>query len=247
MMAAHTDSGGSWLLPADLRLRLLSALVALLLLSAVQRLAPAFCALAAVLILFAVQRQAIPWKRLLHLEGFLILVLITLPFAIPGQELLRLGPFVASVEGLRHAVVLICKVSASVLLLSLCFMHADPLLVGTALRGLHVPEALVRLFVAVVRYLALIQAEFGRLRESMRARAFRPRSNRHTWRSYGYLLGMLLVRSMERADRVEEAMRARSYQGRFPHTPLARIALTDWFHALALVAGAAALLCWSLI
>ena len=36
----------------------------------------------------------------------------------------------------------------------------------------------------------------------LRVRGFKPGSNRHTWRSLGYLVGMLLVRSLERAERV---------------------------------------------
>ncbi|MFA5663382.1 cobalt ECF transporter T component CbiQ [Castellaniella sp.] len=233
--------------PHDLRLRLLGSLVALILFTPVRGLAPAGAGLVLVLMLYAIHRQAIPWKRLLHLEGFLILLLITLPFTIPGGELLRLGPFVATVEGLARALVLACKVTASVLLVSLMFASADVPSLGAALRGLHVPEALVRLFVAVVRYLALIQSEFLRLRESMRARAFVPRSSRHTWRSYGYLLGMLLVRAMERADRVEEAMRLRCYSGRFPQSELPAPAMRDWFAMMGLMAGAALLLAWDTI
>jgi cobalt/nickel transport system permease protein len=48
----------------------------------------------------------------------------------------------------------------------------------------------------------------------MRARAFVPRSDRHTWNSYGWLIGMLLVRSLARSRRVFGAMRCRGFQGR---------------------------------
>lgn len=230
--------------PRDLRLRLLAAAGALLVLTPIRNIMPAAAGVLVVLLLYVVARQRMPWKRLLHLEGFLILLLIMLPFTLPGTALLRVGPLVASVEGALRALVIACKVTASVLLLSLLLGQADPLRLGAALRGLHVPESLVRLFVATVRYLALLQAEFGRLRESMRARAFVARSNRHTWRSYGYLLGMLLVRAMDRAERVEEAMRLRGYSGRFPVTRLPAPAPADWLAAAALLAGALLLLLW---
>jgi cobalt/nickel transport system permease protein len=51
----------------------------------------------------------------------------------------------------------------------------------------------------------------------MRIRAFRPRTNLHTYRSYAYLVGMLFVRAAARAERVHQAMRCRGFQGRF-HT-----------------------------
>jgi cobalt/nickel transport system permease protein len=194
--------------------------------------------------LYAVNRQPFPWRRLFHLEGFLLLLLITLPFTLPGTTLFHLGPLSASEEGLWRAIVLACKVMACVLLISFLFASADPLSIGNALLGLRVPEPLVRLFVTVVRYLTLIQAEFSRLQESMRARAFIPRSNRHTWRSYGYLLGMLLIRAMERAERVEEAMRMRGYTGRFPQTPLPPLPLSDWISAIGLIGSSMLLLLW---
>ena len=230
--------------PRDLRLRLLSALVALLFLTPVQGFAAAFAAVCAVVALYALSRTALPWRRLLHLEGFLLLLFATLPFTEPGTALFSLGPLAASIEGLCHAVVLACKVTAGVLLLSLLFARVEPLRLAAALRGLYLPEALVRIFVTVTRHLAMMRDELSRLRDAMRMRAFRPGSNRHTWRSYGYLIGMLVVRAMERAERVEEAMRLRGYQGRFPQTVLARPASVDWVAAVVLVAGAAMLLLW---
>jgi cobalt/nickel transport system permease protein len=49
----------------------------------------------------------------------------------------------------------------------------------------------------------------------MRARGFRARSDGHTWRSLGWLMGMLLVRSLERAQRIRAAMKCRGFDGRF--------------------------------
>ena len=87
-----------------------------------------------------------------------------------------------------------------------------------------------------VRYLSLIRDEARRLHDAMRARAFAPRSNRHTWQSYGYLIGMLLVRALERARRVEEAMACRGYSGRFPYAALVAPRARDWV-GFALICG----------
>jgi cobalt/nickel transport system permease protein len=70
------------------------------------------------------------------------------------------------------------------------------------------------LLLFAVRYLGVLEAEYGRLRAAMRARAFRPRTDAHTLRSLGHLVGMLLVRSAERAERVMAAMRCRGFTGR---------------------------------
>jgi cobalt/nickel transport system permease protein len=67
-----------------------------------------------------------------------------------------------------------------------------------------------------VRYIAVLGEEAARLRTAMRARAFEPRTDRHTLTTYGYLVGMLLVRAAERAERVLEAMKCRGFEGRWP-------------------------------
>jgi cobalt/nickel transport system permease protein len=46
-------------------------------------------------------------------------------------------------------------------------------------------------------------------------RGFRPGVNRHTYRSFGYLAGMLLVRSLDRSERIVAAMKCRGFRGRF--------------------------------
>lgn len=46
-----------------------------------------------------------------------------------------------------------------------------------------------------VRYFDVLRREHHRLAAAMKVRGFRPRMDRHTYRTYGYLVGMLLVRS----------------------------------------------------
>ena len=40
------------------------------------------------------------WHRLLHVESFVLLLFLTLPFSVAGLPLLTIGPLTASVEGL---------------------------------------------------------------------------------------------------------------------------------------------------
>lgn len=230
--------------PMDLRLRIIASLLALSLLTPVAGPAPAAVAALGVMLFYLVFRQQLPWKRLLHLESFLVLLFLTLPFTLPGEPLLQIGSLVASEEGAWRAVTLALKVTASVLLISLLLGTSEPMHLGVALRGLHVPEALVRLFVNATRNVSLVRAELARLHDAMRVRSFHPRSNRHTWRSYGYLFGMMFVRAMGRAERVEEAMRLRGYSGKFPRTDLPKPVMLDWLAAGLIVLGAGLLLVW---
>jgi cobalt/nickel transport system permease protein len=229
--------------PEDLRLRIVAAVLVIACLSQVQSLAVAASALGLVALAALVSGAATRhWRRLVHVEAFLLLLLATLPFTIAGQPLLALGPFTASSEGVWQAGSILCRVSASVLIAVTMLGDVEPVRFGAALRGLWVPERLTRLFVFTARYVTLIGDEGRRLHDAMRARAFRPRSTLHTWRSYGNLIGMLLVRALDRAHRVEEAMLCRGFAGHFPRTIQAPPPVRDWV-ALALIAavGVAAL------
>ena len=228
---------------ADIRLRLVGALVVVIALSQLHDLALAGVALVLAVLLALVARVTPKlWRRLLHVESFVVLLFVTLPFAVPGTPLLSVGPLTASLDGVLRAALIACKVSSAVLVLMALLGDIEPTRIGAALHALRVPEPAVRLFLLTVRYLAVIRDEARRLHDAMRARAFAPRSNRHTWRTYGYLIGMLLVRALERAERVEEAMRCRGFSGRFPHAALARPVARDWVGFALLTGFAAALL-----
>jgi cobalt/nickel transport system permease protein len=153
-------------------------------------------------------------RRLLALEGLMVVVLLTLPFTVPGEALLALGPFTATREGALGAALIVLKANAVVLALLGLVGSLEPAVLGHALARLGVPAKLVHLLLLTVRQIEVLHQELLRLRQAMRARAFVARSDRHTWTSYGNLVGMLLVRSLERSRRILTAMRCRGFHGR---------------------------------
>ncbi len=181
-------------------------------------------------------------RRLLVLEGLMVVVLITLPFTMPGQALLTLGPWTATREGLLHAVLILFKANAVVLALIGLVGSLEPAVLGHALARLGVPEKLVHLLLLTVRQIELLQQEHLRMRQAMRARAFVARSDRHTWESYGNLIGMLLVRSLERARRIHAAMRCRGFHGRLYLLDSGRWRAADTVFLVVLVLPLSALL-----
>lgn len=215
-------------MPADLRLRLIGALALLVALSQLRSLWVAAAMLCLVLLLVLIlQPGRAVWHRLLHVEGFVALLLIFLPFSGSGAVLLPVGPFSVREDGLIHAALVGAKITTAALVLFIAFLRVEPVRLGAALHALRVPEALVRILVLALRYLDLIRAEAARLTDAMRLRGFRAGLNRHTWRSYGNLIGMLLLRALDRAGRVDEAMRLRGFGGRFPHGVLAAPTMRD--------------------
>jgi len=200
----------------DPRGRLVAAVAFAIAAVATDRVGSAAFALAAAVALavLAGVRLGPALRRLGALEATLAMMLATLPFSVPGEPVLHVGPLVASDAGLARAAAVGLKANAVVLAMLALLGTQDASRVGYALHRLRVPDALVHLLLFTVRYLGVLEAEYGRLRAAMRARAFRPRTDAHTLRSLGHLVGMLLVRSAERAERVMAAMRCRGFTGR---------------------------------
>ena len=184
-------------------------------------------------------------RRLLALEGFMVMILVMLPFSVPaagpGDVLAQVGPLTASHSGLHQAVVILLKTNIVVLILAALIGRLEPHRFGRALAALRLPTKLVTLLLLTVRYLDVLHREYGRLRRSMKVRGFRARANPHGLRSIGYLVGMLLVRSVDRSERILAAMRCRGFDGRFHHGALARLGWQDG--ALAAAAMMAILTC----
>lgn len=211
------DSRTNRLQRFDPRLRLIAALLAALTVVSLHRISLLLPTLLLALGMawWIGLRGAVLRKRLLAMEGFMILLLIMLPFSVPGESLLTLGPFNASAEGLQRALEIALKANTIVILLMALVGTLDPVVLGHAMGQLRLPKKLIHLFLFTVRYIGVLFDEYRRLRLAMRARAFVAGSNRHTWRSFGWLMGMLLVRSLERSERILAAMKCRGFNGRF--------------------------------
>jgi cobalt/nickel transport system permease protein len=69
------------------------------------------------------------------------------------------------------------------------------------------------------RYLFVFEQAYQRLIRAARVRGFTPGTNLHSYRTYAYLAGMLLVQAWSRANRVSNAMKCRGFNGKF-HTLL---------------------------
>ncbi len=138
-----------------------------------------------------------------------------LPLTSPGTELARIGPLTVSAEGLERAVTVALKGNAIVLQLCAMLGTMELVTLGHALERLGLPAKLVHLLLFMVRYVDVLQREYRRLVNAMKARGFRPAMSRHTCRSLGYLVGMLLVRSLDRSERILAAMKCRGFSGQF--------------------------------
>lgn len=87
---------------------------------------------------------------------------------------------------------------------------------GRASLDLGFPKKLVSIIFLLYRYLTVNHEEYERLKRAISARGFIPKLNVHTYKTYGYLIGGLLVRSYERAEETYKCMLSRGFKGDFP-------------------------------
>jgi cobalt/nickel transport system permease protein len=154
-------------------------------------------------------------RRFIELNVFILFLLVFLPFSLPGKPLFRLGGLVWSLEGVLKATTIALKANSIMLAFAALIATMEPIRLGEALNRLGIPNKLTHILFFAVRYLDVIHREYTRLVNAMKLRCFRPGFNRHTFRTYGYLVGMLLVKSIDRSERILDAMKCRGFRNRF--------------------------------
>lgn len=155
-------------------------------------------------------------RRLLSLNGFMVIVLCTLPFSTPGATAFHVFGWPASEQGIAHALRITLTGNLLVTLFTALLSTIEPITFGHALLHLRVPAKLVRILMFAVRYIDVLHQTSLQVQRAMRARGYKPATNLHTLRSSAYLVARLVSESVTRALHVEQAMRCRGWRGQFP-------------------------------
>jgi cobalt/nickel transport system permease protein len=177
-------------------------------------------------------------RRLGELSVFTLFLAVFVPLSVPGTPWVAAGPLAWSGAGLAFALRIGIKAAAVMLLTGALLAAMEPADLCHALYRLGTPPRLAQILFFCVRYLDVLHVEYHRLRNAMRLRAFRPSLRPHALRSLGYLVGMLFLRSIDRSERILEAMQCRGFDGRLYALAVAKPGAADAvFAAAALAAG----------
>lgn len=240
--------GGSLLHRVDPRVKLPAALVFACSAALLRSLPAAGLALLAGVLLVSVARPPVRalLGRLLVVNGFIAFLWIFLPFSTPGQAVLQAWRLEATAEGVRLALLITLKSNAVLLaIIGLVATSTIPAL-GRALSALRIPDKLALLFLISYRYLHVLAEEYRRLHTAAAIRGFEPGSNLHTYRTYAYILAMVLIKSYDRSQRVYQAMLLRGFQGRFRTLHNFALSGSDVALAASVSCFAASLAVWDL-
>ncbi len=176
-------------------------------------------------------------KHLLWLSPFILMLAISFPLFDHQPVEVALGPWIwTTTLGWLKGLTLVAKflVTLAALLALMATTRFSDLLIG--LQTLHMPQVLVLLLGFIYRYLFILIDTMGHM-----LRARQTRRHRHLgWRQEGHvatsMLGALLVRSLDAAERTQRAMQARGFVGQWPCAQTPTLTTRDWiFMAIALI------------
>ncbi len=234
----------------DLRIKIVSLFLFILCLSGLSQLQTASLALIVGFGSIAVARLPLrrSLRRISAMAAFLGMFLVVMPLTAPvkaGDTVIvfeHLHWLTFNVRGFHLAVVISVKACAIALLVEPLIATAPFSSSVQAMARLGLPETICQMLLLAHRYIYVFQHEAQRMNRGMRVRGFRKRFDLETLRILGNFLGMLLVRSFERTQRVHDAMLSRGYDGRLMWTTAFRATGMDWVKGVSLVAGGIGLL-----
>lgn len=156
-------------------------------------------------------------NRIVPANFFIFILWLFIPFTYKSNPyLMDLGFLKISEEGVIKTLKITLKGNI-IILATIVFLGTTNIisLVHT-LTYFRVPSKLVLLFFIFYRYLGIMHEEYIRLKRAVLARGFVPKTSVHTYKTYGYLVGSLILRSFERSEEIYRAMVARGFRGVFP-------------------------------
>lgn len=178
------------------------------------------------------------WRQLLGRAmavGFVLsMLMLSLALSTPGDPWLDTAIGSVSNEGLLAAAALWLRVIAILWLVLGVLGSLEPARLAAALRALGLAPRLSLLLLLTLRQVSCVGAELHRLLRAMHIRGFQPSVSRHALVSLGELIGLVIVRSLDRGQRTYAAMRCRGFSGDMPGVREA-LDLKDLWQAVLLV------------
>ena len=151
-------------------------------------------------------------RKLLPALPFALMVGLFNPLFDPAPRLELMGHAIAGGWLSLTSILLraILTIAAALILIAVLGMHR----LCAALDRLGVPRVLTTQLLFMHRYLVVLAGELGRMNLARELRS--PTLKAMPLSVYASLLGHLLLRTLERAQRIHQAMRARGFDGQMP-------------------------------
>jgi cobalt/nickel transport system permease protein len=181
-------------------------------------------------------------RRLRSPAWLLLFMTAALVLTAGGEELGRVGPVAVSRDGLVLGLTITAR-AVGVLTLFVVLLESTPLATSIrALSALRVPPKLVAIIFFAVRFMYLYVDDLRRMRTALTLRGYGRAGPLRGIATNAGVVGSLLVRSFEHADRIDGAMRLRGFSGELPSAGHFQARSADYLKTLLSVMTAGALL-----
>ena len=217
MIEERFSKGDSHIHNIDPRVRILGAVIYSVIIAVTGKIELALAGLIAGMFFILLARLSAKHVlyRLLIVNIFILMLWLILPFSYPGNMIFRIGSLVMTRQGIQYALMITVKCNAIILinisLLSTCGIFN----LVHALDHLRFPNRFIHLLFFIYRYAHVMQYEYYRLRDTLKIRGFKPRTSVNTYRTYGAIIGTLMIRGYERSEQIHKAMICRGFKGHY--------------------------------
>jgi cobalt/nickel transport system permease protein len=174
-------------------------------------------------------------RRLKWVALFMFAVLVLLPLTVGHTSILSFYFINIYEEGLFLAITIALKAFTVVLLIFPALSTMKFVTFIKALEKLRLPNKLVQIITFTYRYIFVLSNELKRTLTSIETRSYSRRSMGFRLRVLSNAIGMLLVRSYERGERIFQAMLARGYSGSLKTLEKFRMRSVDWAKGCAII------------
>jgi cobalt/nickel transport system permease protein len=163
-------------------------------------------------------------KRILVLSPFILIMALANVF-YDRETVVRIGALAIS-GGTLSASAILVKAIAAILAVMALSSRVPISRLCTALQRLRVPEVFVTQLLLVQRYSSVLVKEALAMQRARDIRSFGGRGR--DLFTTAKLIGALLIRAIDRADRIYRAMAARGFDGRYRAAHAATMRLSDF-------------------
>ncbi|MCX7916648.1 MAG: energy-coupling factor transporter transmembrane protein EcfT, partial [bacterium] len=150
-------------------------------------------------------------RAFIKVNFFIFFCWFFLPFSIPGREVFKIFNFPVTFEGIKYTFFLTIKANFIFLTNFILIFSSHPFKIIHALHHLYFPKKLINILFLTTRYIPLVEREKNRIQRAMKMRCFRLQNNIHTYKTISNLVGVLILRSYMRGERIYKAMILRSF------------------------------------
>lgn len=144
---------------------------------------------------------------------FLFPLLIIMPLTVDGQAIVQYHSIKVTLEGFQYSSLVIIRALSAVTLVLIMLGTTRFDITIKALYMLRVPGMLIQMLMFTYRYIFVIMDEFQRMWEAMGSKGFKLKANIYGLSLLGNIIGMLIIKSYDRAQRVYQSMISKGYTG----------------------------------